>query len=54
MQMFDPIGAVYKTAGEAAFYKLVEEFYARVEADPLLRPMYPADLEHSKSCSFNF
>ena len=42
--MYDPVGAVYKAVGEAPFYKLVDEFYLRVAADPLLRPMYPEDL----------
>jgi len=44
MQMFDPIGAVHKSVGDAPFYKLVDEFYSRVEEEPLLRPMYPQDL----------
>jgi hemoglobin len=30
--------------GEPTFRKLVEEFYAGVAGDPLLRPMYPEDL----------
>ena len=30
--------------GEKAFEQLVERFYAGVEQDPLLRPLYPADL----------
>ncbi|MFN8527031.1 MAG: globin [Anaerolineae bacterium] len=34
--------------GEATFQKLVECFYARVEADPILRPMFPADLTPGK------
>jgi hemoglobin len=28
---------------------LVEEFYRRVEADPAIRPVYPADLEPGKA-----
>jgi len=44
MQMFDPIGAVHKSVGDAPFYKLVDEFYSRVAEEPLLRPMYPQDL----------
>ncbi len=34
--------------GEPAFVRLVESFYARVEADEQLRPMYPDDLEPGK------
>jgi hemoglobin len=36
------IGNVYEAAGgEPAFRLLVARFYARVEKDPLLRPLYP-------------
>lgn len=39
MSLFDAVG------GEPTFRKLVNEFYAGVATDPLLRPMYPeADL----------
>lgn len=34
--------------GEPTFWALVEAFYKRIEADPLLRPMFPADLEAGK------
>jgi hemoglobin len=34
--------------GQPFFDALVERFYARVEADPTLRPLYPADLEPGK------
>ncbi len=34
--------------GDAFFTELVERFYAGVEADPLLRPLYPDDLTDSK------
>ena len=34
--------------GDAAFRDLVEAFYRRVEDDPLLRPLYPDDLEPGK------
>lgn len=40
---------VYELAGgEQAFRRLVDAFYDRVERDPLLRPMFPADLEPGK------
>lgn len=34
--------------GMAAFERIVERFYAGVENDALLRPMYPEDLTDSK------
>lgn len=34
--------------GPDAFVLLVDAFYARVEQDPVLRPMYPEDLEPGK------
>ena len=38
------IGNVYEAAGgEATFRLLVARFYARVEDDPLLRPLYPEE-----------
>ena len=40
--MFDRVG------GEPWFEALVERFYALVEADPVLRPLYPADLAPGK------
>ena len=33
-----------RCGGEGFFAALVEGFYARVGSDPVLRPMYPADL----------
>jgi hemoglobin len=41
-EVFDRVG------GLPAFERLVESFYARVEQDELLRPMYPDDLEPGK------
>ena len=41
-QVFDLVG------GLPAFEALVEAFYAEVAADPILRPMYPDDLEPGK------
>jgi len=34
--------------GPDALVRLVDAFYARVEQDPVLRPMYPEDLEPGK------
>ncbi len=39
---FDQVG------GHEFFHRLVEHFYAEVEIDELLRPMYPEDLSDSK------
>jgi hemoglobin len=41
-RVFDRVG------GLDAFDALVESFYRRVEDDPLLRPIYPDDLEPGK------
>jgi hemoglobin len=35
--------------GQPFFDALVEQFYVGVTTDPLLRPMYPADLTESKT-----
>ena len=40
--------------GEQTFRRLVDEFYNRVEADPVLRPMFPTDLEPGKRYQFLF
>ncbi|MGA7833857.1 MAG: globin [Acidimicrobiales bacterium] len=40
--IFDQLG------GEAFFVQLVDTFYAAVERDDVLRPMYPDDLTDSK------
>ena len=37
-----------RVGGEAFFFELIDRFYAGVEADPLLRPLYPDDLSSSK------
>lgn len=44
----DPTAVCARVGGLDAFERLVEAFYARVEQDPLLRPMYPDDLEPGK------
>jgi hemoglobin len=39
----------YEAVGGAdTFFKLVDSFYAGVAQDPILRPMYPRDLDSSK------
>jgi hemoglobin len=37
-----------EVGGEPAFHALVEDFYAAVERDPVLRPHYPDDLGPGK------
>jgi hemoglobin len=41
--------AYERWGGEPFFDALIERFYAGVSADPLLRPLYPADLTDSKA-----
>lgn len=40
--------------GDEAFHRIVNAFYRRVEADPLLRPMFLEDLEESRRRQFLF
>ncbi len=37
-----------KVGGSETFFRLVEAFYALVEGDPVLRPLYPESLDKSK------
>jgi hemoglobin len=39
----DDVNLFEAMGGEPAFRKLVEEFYAGVAADPVLRPLYPEE-----------
>jgi hemoglobin len=46
---------IYEQAGgDAPFRRLVDSFYARIERDPLLRPLFPADLGPGKERQFLF
>lgn len=40
--LFDTVG------GAATFERIVDNFYHRLERDPVLRPMYPPDLAESR------
>ena len=40
--------------GDPTFLVLVEAFYRRVEADPLLRPIFPPDLASGREKQFMF
>jgi hemoglobin len=47
--------SIYELAGgDAPFRRLIDAFYARVAHEPLLRPLYPADLTASKEHLFLF
>lgn len=46
---------IYESVGgDATFSRLVDIFYERVEADEVLRPLFPADLEAGKRWQFLF
>jgi hemoglobin len=46
---------VYEAAGgDATFRRLVDTFYEGVETEPILRPLYPADLTESREHLFLF
>jgi hemoglobin len=47
--------SIYEVAGgDAVFRKLVDVFYAKIEADDLLRSMFPDDLGPGKRWQFLF
>src|SRR5262249_20231964 len=49
MQTIDPIAGIYaKIGSEKPFFALVDAFYALVEKDQILRPLYPEDLSPAK------
>ena len=53
--MQDPVSVIFSAVGdEKPFAQLVDEFYQRVEKDPLLRPLYPEDLTEPKQHLFLF
>lgn len=43
-----------QAGGDDAFRRLVDSFYARIERDPLLRPLFPPDLGPGKEHQFLF
>lgn len=46
---------VYRmVGGDPTFRQLVDEFYRRIEQDPILRPLFPEDLEPGKEHQFLF
>ena len=47
--------SIYDLAGgDAKFRRMVDIFYARIERDPLLRPLFPNDLGPGKEHQFLF
>ncbi len=58
LTLFDPANPqewdAYAALGEQKLRDLVEAFYRRVAADPLLRPMFPADLTEARERQFLF
>jgi hemoglobin len=43
-----------RAGGDEPFRRLVDAFYARIERDPLLRPLFPENLEPGKLHQFLF
>ena len=53
--MTDSEQSVYEVVGgDATFQQLVDAFYRRVEADEVLRPLFPDDLEPGKYWQYLF
>lgn len=52
--MNDEFSLYRLVGGDETFQQLVDIFYDRIEGDPLLRPMFPADLEPGKQRQFLF
>jgi hemoglobin len=53
--MPENIQSVYDMIGsEEPFHMLVDAFYDKVEQDPVLRPLFPEDLEEGKHWQFLF
>jgi len=51
----NPSDTLYERIGGApVFQRLVDIFYARIAEDPLLRPLFPDDLEPGKRYQFLF
>jgi len=45
---------VYEAVGDGGFRALVEAFYRRVEGDPVLRPIFPANLAEGRERQYLF
>jgi hemoglobin len=44
----EPVTVFEAAGGQPAFERIIDRFYAGIETDTLLRPMYPADLTESR------
>lgn len=51
---FTSAAQAYVALGDQAFRDLVHAFYRRVAQEPLLRPLFPDDLEESKHIQYLF
>ncbi len=51
---FKPQSVYELLGGEEPLRLMVDAFYDKIETDPILRPMYPADLAESKRRLFLF
>jgi hemoglobin len=50
-----PTVSLYEAVGgDTTFQRLVDAFYRRIEADPVLRPIFPADFGPGKEGQFLF
>jgi len=49
-----PQRTVYEVLGDDGFRALVDAFYQRVEQDPVLRPIFPADLSEGRERQYRF
>jgi hemoglobin len=54
--VFNPQGKTLyeQVGGDDTFRRLVDTFYARIERDPLLRPIFPDDLGPGREYQFLF
>ncbi len=52
--MSEQLSIYRQIGGDKTFRRLVDEFYARIEQDPILRPLFPEDLEPGKEGQFLF
>lgn len=53
---FNPQGKTLyeQIGGDETFRRLVDAFYTRIEQDPVLRPLFPEDMEEGKEHQFLF
>ena len=54
MVIFDHAEIYEMIGGENTFRNLVDVFYAKIEHDDLLRPMFPETLDHGKELQYLF